>query len=145
MMEREYFDSQGRSVSLVMLCRLEPEWASSRIETMATELDEVRESTRKLETENAALRELLRRIHADVLIGDIDAEIYDDLERAAIDAGKGKAREDSARGTRELPYQARVILVLANAGLANLPESLRRQIRADITKCRAAIDAGKGE
>ena len=37
-MEREYFDSQGRSVSLGVLCQLEPEWAASRIADMEPKL-----------------------------------------------------------------------------------------------------------
>mgnify|MGYP000340526628 CR=1 FL=1 len=37
-MEQEYFDSQGRSVSLEMLCRLEPEWASNCITTFRAEI-----------------------------------------------------------------------------------------------------------
>jgi len=40
MTDRIYKDADGRPVSLETLCRLEPEWAASRIREMTNQLEE---------------------------------------------------------------------------------------------------------
>ena len=102
-MEREYFDSQGRSVSLGVLCSLEPEWASSRIGTLEAELGEAKQErarygdivtvkTGVLERELAEARDHIEWLNAWLLkhhgTCDPDALRAWGEIHAAIDAGK---------------------------------------------------------